>query len=86
MVTDLPMEKNAWAKEVSGFVSSEDLFAAEGAEVRSRSVETGARKDFDRIWTIFAKHRGVSRLTSEAFWCRIFVFKKMNIAYESVLK
>ena len=29
MVTDLPMVKNAWAKEVSGFVSSEDLFAAD---------------------------------------------------------
>ena len=29
MITDLPMVKNAWAKEVSGFVSSEDLFAAD---------------------------------------------------------
>ena len=29
MVTDLPMVKNAWAKEVSGFVSSEDLFATD---------------------------------------------------------
>lgn len=30
IVTDLPMTRNAWSKEVSGFVSSDDLFAAEG--------------------------------------------------------
>ena len=29
MVTDLPMSHNAWSKEVSGFVTSEDLFASD---------------------------------------------------------
>lgn len=29
MVTDLPLVRNAWSKEVSGFVSSDDLFAAD---------------------------------------------------------
>ena len=29
MVTDLPLAHNAWSKEVSGFVSSDDLFAAD---------------------------------------------------------
>ena len=29
MVTDLPLARNAWSKEVSGFVSSDDLFAAD---------------------------------------------------------
>jgi len=29
MVTDLPLVQNAWSKEISGFVTSKDLFAAE---------------------------------------------------------
>ena len=29
MVTDLPLAQNAWSKEASGFVSSDDLFAAD---------------------------------------------------------
>ena len=29
MVTDLPLARNAWSKEVLGFVSSDDLFAAD---------------------------------------------------------
>ena len=29
MVTDLPLMRNAWSKEISGFVSSDDLFAAD---------------------------------------------------------
>ena len=29
MVTDLPLTRNAWSKEVSGFVSADDLFAAD---------------------------------------------------------